>query len=561
MNALAHRGPDASGEWVSRDGGAALGHCRLSVLDLSDAGRQPMASRDGRLWIAYNGEVYNYLELRHELGGPGAFRTGTDTEVVLAAYERWGAACLERLIGMFAFAIWDAKDRTLFAARDRYGVKPLYICQHSNSGLWLASEIKALHAAGLPREPDAQTWATYLSRGLYDHSCATFWTGVRQLAPGHYLIWTPEAGLRERCWYDPAVVVSEAGEDGRSEESVGAELLDLLRESVKLRFRADVPVGVCLSGGLDSSLLFSLIQAICGSDCDTPAFTFTCNDPRYDETPWAKEVLADTAASWHVCTLSPNQVPDMAIEVARAQDEPFGGLPTLAMSLLHRHARQVGVTVLLDGNGLDEAWAGYAYYATAHTLDPSSGPVQGATAVVDSTRWLQPELARLADVPTFPAPFADPVRDLQYRDIRHAKLPRAMRFADRASMMHSRELREPFLDHRIVELGLRQPLDRRIRDGEGKWLPRRAAAGLVPAGLRTASKRPLQTPQREWLRGPLREWANDWIHAAIHARPDWLNGPEVLAAWNRYSSGEGDNSFPVWQWISVGLLCADGAAH
>jgi asparagine synthase (glutamine-hydrolysing) len=549
-----HPGPDAQGSYVSPTGKAALGHARLSIIDLFDAGRQPMCDYSGRYWIVFNGEIYNYLELRTELASDYSFRTRTDTEVLLAAYRKWGQACLDRLIGMFAFIVWDEQEQQLFGARDRFGVKPLHFYEPPQGGLWIASEIKALHAAGIPRVPDTVTWATYLTSGMYDHDERTFWAGIRRVGPGVCFTWSPTHGLHERTWYDPAQAALQKGLDRRDDKLVEDELLGLLEDSVRLRFRSDVPVGVCLSGGLDSSLLLSLVHRIQGPDSTLKTFTFFCGDPAYDETPWVEQMLARTRHPAFFCRLAADEVPALAARVENFQDEPFGGIPTLGMAKVHQRAKEEGVTVLLDGNGMDEGWAGYDYYHRPAGIDASSGPVQGAKSKPTRPECLFPEFRALAK-PFIPSrPFGDGLMDAQYRDLRYAKIPRAMRFADRVSMMHSRELREPFLDHRIVELGLRQPAHRKIQNGVGKVLPRQIASVLLPDGVREAPKRAVQTPQREWLRGPLRDWASSMIETALANHPDWLNPSSVRKTLAAFNAGESDNSFYVWQWISLGML-------
>jgi len=550
-----HRGPDATGVHISPSGLAALGHNRLSIIDLSDAGRQPMPDSSGRYWIVFNGEVYNYIELRKELESHYAFRSQTDTEVLLAAYEKWGEACLDRLIGMFAFAIWDEQKQELFAARDRFGVKPLYLYEPAGGSLWLASEIKALHAAGAPADMDGIAWATYLASGMYDHGTRTFWRDVRRVPPGGCLTWSVRNGLKERIWYDPATALLRLGMDTRSDTEVGHELLELLENSVKLRFRADVPVGVCLSGGFDSSLLLGLVHRLQGNDSSVKTFTFFCGDPAYDETPWVEKMLEATKHPSFFCRLSADEVPELAARVQSFQDEPFGGLPTLGMAKVHERAAAEGVIVLLDGNGLDEGWAGYDYYARARDVDASVGPVQGSTGKTKQGACLVADFARLALPFVLARPFGDALLDLQYRDIMQAKIPRAMRFADRVSMMYSRELREPFLDHRIVELGLRQPADRKIRDSQGKWLPRQIAAQLVPGGVREAPKRPVQTPQREWLRGPLKGWVETQLEIVLgEFGGSWFDEAAMRQRWSDYQQQGGDNSFFLWQWVNLGLM-------
>jgi asparagine synthase (glutamine-hydrolysing) len=544
-----HRGPDADGAYQDASGRIGLGHNRLSIIDLSPAGQQPISSPDGRLRIVFNGEIYNYLELRAELG-PYPYASKTDTEVVLAAYQHWGAACLDHFIGMFAFLIWDELEQRLFAARDRFGVKPLYYYQQSDGTLLLASEIKALRAAGVPMRPDAVAWATYLTSGAYDYCERTFWEGVKSVPPGYSLTWQ-QGQLRLAPWYDLAKRVSPEL-DNRPLETVSAEYLALLSDSVRLRFRSDVPVGINLSGGLDSSTLLGLVQEVQGTESEVKAFTFITDDPRYDELPWVKQMLAHTRHPSIVCRLKPEDVPALAESVQAHQDEPFGGLPTLAYARLFEQARAEGVIVLLDGQGMDEQWAGYDYYRVEENGGAAT-LVQGTNRAVRPD-CLTPEFRALAAPFEPPRPFPDQLRNLQYRDVRYTKIPRALRFNDRISMRSSTELREPFLDHRLFELALRQPRERKIVNGTNKWLLRQITRQLLPDIISEAPKRPLQTPQREWLGGPLRRWADERIQAALAFHGDWLDRKTVLTAWHDYCATGGNNSFYLWQWINLGLI-------
>ncbi len=545
-----HRGPDDTCTWISPDGLAGLGQNRLSIIDLSSAGRQPMADSSGRYWITFNGEVYNYLELRQELADY-PYQSHTDTEVVLAAFVRWGTACLEKFIGMFAFLIWDTHTGTLFAARDRFGVKPLYWHQSMDGTLTVASEIKTLFAAGIPATPDTTAWATYLGRGLYDHSERTFWQGVSSLSGGHHLTW--QAGkIQIGQWYNLAERTQDF--DERPEKTVEAEYEALMVDSVRLRFRSDVPVGINLSGGLDSSALLGVVRAVQGENSTVKAFTFTTGDPAYDELPWVQQMLDHTRHPHVECRLTAGEVPSLAESVQRAQDEPYSGLPTLAYARLFDIARQQGVIVLLDGNGMDEQWAGYDYYERALAGD-SVGTVQGTSEPAFRVDCLNPEFAARSEGFTPRKPFTDSIRNLQYRDAIYTKIPRAMRFNDRISMRVSCELREPFLDHRLFELALRQPVERKLLNGVRKRMLRKITSRLAPAGVVEAPKRPLQTPQREWLRGPLQEWANGHIETAIsRLGSSWLDGNAVRGAWRNFCDGRSDNSFYVWQWISLSMM-------
>ena len=561
LAALAHRGRDDRGRFHDQAAGIALGHNRLAILDLSPAGHQPMVSASGRFVLILNGEIYNYLELRRDLEREGetiAWRSGSDTEVLLELWQRHGPACLDRCRGMFALALWDRRDEVLFLARDRFGVKPLFFAGGGEAGgsLVFASEIPAFFAAGITPDSDLETWSTYLVHGLYDHGEATFWRGIRRLLPGHLLRFEPRHGrLETRRWYDPAAAA--AGPDPRSDGEVAAELAALLEESIELRLRADVEIGVCLSGGLDSSLLLGLLRRRLGEDLQLRSYSFYCGDERYDELPWVEQMLAGTRVRRRFCRLEVTEVPQLATAMARHQAEPYGGLPTLAMAKVFAAARADGIKVLLDGNGMDEAWAGYDYYRQAGTpAAAETGRVQGSRSPATRPEVLQPDFAALARPVAARQILADPLANAQLRDLESAKIPRSLRFSDRVSMASGCELREPFLDHLLVELGLRQPPRRKIRGEEGKWLVRRVADQLLPGGLATAPKRPVQTPQREWLRGELAEWAAATLEKALEARPDLFVAARVRQSWAAFCQGEGDNSFPIWQWISAGLLLA-----
>jgi asparagine synthase (glutamine-hydrolysing) len=548
--ALSHRGPDDTGFYVNPAGTVGLGHNRLSIIDLSPAGHQPMVDSTGKIHLVFNGEIYNYLELRAELCDY-PYQSQTDSEVLLAAYQRWGETCLDHFIGMFAFILWDESSQRLFAARDRFGIKPLFYHLKADGNLLLASEIKALHATGLDPKPDPVAWATYLAKGLYHHSERTFWTGVQSLLPGGKLTWQAGKTTISR-WYNLAEKVNET--DTRPVDVVSEEYLALLAQSVAFRFRSDVPVGINLSGGLDSSVLLSLVHQLQGPESNVKSFTFITGDPVYDETPWVQKMLAQTHHPSILCQLTADDVPALAASVQYYEDEPFGGIPTLAYARLFEYARSEGVIVLLDGNGMDEQWAGYDYYQSA-VQGESAALVQGTKEKPVHPECLTPDFCLRADEITFPAASTDPVRNLQVRDIVFTKIPRATRFNDRISMRVSTELREPFLDHRLVELALRQPVERKIKGDTRKFLLRKLSARLAPAGVIEAPKRPLQTPQREWLRGPLAEWTGMQIETALHAYGGaWLEAKSVRAAWQEYLRGESDNSFYIWQWVSLGLL-------
>jgi len=550
---LLHRGPDDQGKYY--DGKVGLGHNRLSVIDLSPAGHQPMILEEDGLVLVFNGEIFNYKELRKELSGESFF-SETDSEVLLRAFKVWGKECLHRLNGMFAFAIWDRNKRELFLARDRFGIKPLYYSCRPE-GFYFASEPKGLFAAGVPRKNNLKAWSTYLAFGTYEHAEYTFFEDVCQLRAGHCATVSSDGKIQVETYYDLAnVVESSADEKIEDEDRISNEYLSTLNNAVDICFRSDVPVGIAISGGVDSSILMAMVRES-GQDSDQiKAFTYTCGDKRYDETPWVKELLIQQAHPWYISKTKSGAIPDLIARTALNQEEPFGGFNTLCLSELCRLAQQERVTVLLDGNGLDEQWGGYEYYSkTDWTAEEfARGPVQASKSSPVRSSCLNPELRKNAEVPDFPRPFKSMLDNLRYRDLIYTKIPRALRFSDRASMMHSRELRIPFLDHRLVEYSFKVASSHLICNGQHKYLLRRMAKRFIPESVLTAPKRPLHTPQREWLANELSGFVGDLIHSRKFRELGWFDLKEVDKEWKNFKNSEVDNSFFVWQWISTALM-------
>lgn len=546
-----HRGPDSEAYQVLDDQ-VILGHNRLSIIDLSESANQPFFSTDNRFCLVFNGEVYNYLELKKELQDSYSFSTGSDTEVLLAAYIVWGEAMLNRLIGMFAFAIYDSQSKELFLVRDRFGVKPLYYAYTKAGALVFASEIKSLHAAGIRRVRNELVWSGYLVKGLYQYEDQTFWQDIRQLRAGHCIrlkMAHLHEPLQQSEWYDFVGNIRALQKDpevtGRSEEEHLTHYRSLLQSSIGLRFRSDVPVGFNLSGGLDSSVLLSLVDEL---KPDTPieGFTFYCDDLRYDELPWVVGLVSEKNKPLNKVLLKAEEVEELSATISHFQDEPFGGIPTLAYSKLFERARQKGIIVLLDGQGMDEAWAGYDYYHLK-----SDSVVQGVVNSPLKPEVLKDEFLNKASEVRYPTPFEDELLNKQYRDLFFTKIPRALRFNDRISMMHSTELREPFLDHMLVEYAFALPPEMKIRNGSTKWALRRIAEGYIKNNLVLAPKRPLQTPQREWLTGQLLDWVEAHIEK-LGSHP-WFDAEMLRSTWEDFMKSDKQNTFFLWQWVSVQL--------
>lgn len=546
LQAQQHRGPDNTSTWTSE--GIALGHNRLSIIDLSEAANQPMHSSSGRYHIVFNGEIYNYRELRQQYLSDIPLKTQSDTEVLLALYEKKGIDMLPLLIGMFAFSIWDSQRETLLAVRDRFGVKPFYYAKRDEQ-YFFASEIKSLWKAGVPKETNPEVWAGFFAHGMYGQPHQTFWQHIHALPAGYYAMFKNGDEPTLHQWYRLEEEVQHIAH-AQSEAEILDNYSTLMEDAVKLRFRADVPVGFNISGGLDSSTLLNAIHYAYPDNDSINAYTFYCNDERYDELPWVKQLIEHTRKPLHPVLLQAESIPALALEMAKQQDEPYGGIPTIAYSQIFKQARQEGVLVLLDGQGMDEAWGGYDYY-----YKEGSGIIQGSNHAPVLPATLDAGFAGLSTTPQYKKPFDNDLQNLQYRDIFYTKFPRALRFNDRASMLYSTELREPFLDHRLLAYAFALPRHMKYRDGNTKFGLRQLALRSMQQQLVLAPKRPLQTPQREWLRGPLRTWAQDHIATLTGSLNNgWFNAKEVEKGWQHFLDEKTDNSFFVWQWINAAML-------
>jgi asparagine synthase (glutamine-hydrolysing) len=549
-DAMRHRGPDDAGAWRSGDGRMALGHRRLSIVDLSPAGRQPMADPTGRVQVVFNGEIYNFRELRAELAARGhAFATGTDTEVLVQAYLAWGTACVERLNGMFAFALYDAAERRLFAARDRAGEKPLFYA-HRGATFAFASELKALLAdPAFPREIDPEALEHFLAWG-YVPGPRCILAGVSKLPAGHALTYELERD-RLRVWRYWRLPVPAL--DGASDEELTDELERLLEDAVRRQLVADVPVGVLLSGGLDSSLVTALAVRVSA----TPVRTFTVSFPGergFDEGPYAR-MVAEHFGTEHTELAGEAASVELLAELARQYDEPIGDsslVPTYLVSrLIRRHA-----TVALGGDGGDELFGGYLHYTDFERLERLRRVLprqawallgRGAGSLLPVGTRGRALLLRLAhDGPgrvaaaTLFDPQArrrllgpavrggDPERERAALQEGGTLLRRATASdfgsylvddilvkVDRASMLASLEVRAPWLDHRIVEFAFSRVPDRlRATRHERKVLTRRLGRRLLPPALDLQRKQGFSIPLARWFGGRWGEYITEVLSGA-----------------------------------------------
>ena len=540
-----HRGPDFSQTYKDPHH-TVLGHNRLAIIDLSSDANQPFADESNRYHLVFNGEIYNYTELQQELRSLYDFKTSSDTEVLLAAYIIFGRACLERLEGMFSFAIWDAEKKTLFAARDRFGVKPFYYYQREGIFVF-ASEIKAIFKAGVSKTPNKTLWERYFASGSYGNPDETFWENVQQL-PGGTLLELVNGVIETKRWYCledkiPSCPLNISFDDAQT------QLSDLIKRSIALRFRSDVPVGLNISGGLDSATLLSYVHQTQNSAQNIESFSFLTNDARYDELPWVKTIINHYENPLNEVMVSPSYVINNSATISKIQDEPFGGVPTIAYSKIFKSASRKGIRVLLDGQGMDEIFCGYDYFSKH-----SNSTIQGTNDSPFRKKFVKGGSHHETHM-AYPRPFDDALLNKQYRDLLYTKIPRALRFNDRASMAFSTELREPFLDHHLVEFGMSLPQDFKIKNGQGKYILRELMKKHSPSEITLAPKRPLQTPQREWISGPLKNFVEENLLQIENSQfADWFNIDEIRKEWQIYLNGNNDSSFHIWQLVNFSLL-------
>jgi asparagine synthase (glutamine-hydrolysing) len=541
---IRHRGPDDGGVFQARDGRVGLAFRRLSILDLSPAGHQPMTTPDGGYAIVFNGEVYNFAELRPELEARGhVFRSHTDTEVILRAYQEWGPKCVQRFIGMFALAVWDESRGVLFMARDRLGIKPLYYAERAGH-LAFASELKPLMIEGSASgDLDATALGEFLAAG-YVSAPRSIYRSVRSLPPGHTLTWSSGTASVERYW-DPVDWIG-SGVPDRTEDQMADELDELLRSSVKYRLVSDVPLGAFLSGGIDSSLVVALMRAVSNADVRTYSVGF--EDRTLDEAAAAAAVARHLGTIHTSLTATEREAQGVVPSLPLFYDEPFADSSQIPTYLVSRLTRQ-HVTVALSGDGGDELFAGYQNYSRMATLERrrwnlpasvralasatsarlpesswsraldwlgSSSPAEYADKVwriwrQPAARAIAPALRDVADEPQ-ESDTSSRLNGLGLSTIERMMLTDLQRYlpndiltkVDRASMAVSLEARVPLLDHRVVQFALGLPLDAKWKHGRTKVLLRKVLARYVPPALTERPKQGFAVPLSTWLRGDLK---------------------------------------------------------
>jgi asparagine synthase (glutamine-hydrolysing) len=619
-NALKHRGPDDSGVFYDDSTGVGLVHRRLSILDLSPAGHQPMASHSGRYLIIFNGEVYNFEEIRKELGPAHTWRGHSDTEVMLEAFERWGVeAAVQRFVGMFAFALWDRSERKLYLVRDRLGIKPLYYGWVEGQFVF-ASELKAIRQyPGFQAQIDRDVLALYM-RHNYVPAPHCIYQGISKLNAGCILALSGPQGQPVISQYWSATEVAKEGlrspADGSEAEIIG-QLERELAEAVKLRMISDVPLGAFLSGGIDSSTVVALMQ----SQSTRPVKTFTIgfHEDAYNEANHAKGIAAHLGTDHTELYVTPQEALNVVPLLPAMYDEPFADVSQVPTYLVSKLARQ-SVTVSLSGDGGDELFGGYGRYFLMKRVWNSMRPFpkslrQAVSRMIASVPPETIDKMYRAASPLLPRnkrfyPMGDKAHKLagvlgaesQERIYMHAlthwdnpsavvngarepetvrrfvqdaqwlpSMEEAMMLTDtvhylpddiltkvdRASMAVSLEARVPILDHRVVEFAWKLPMRFKIRDGKGKWALRQVLYKYVPTAMIERPKMGFGVPIDSWLRGELREWAEDLLSVESLERHGLFNIEAIRAKWQEHASGSRNWQYLLWDV----LVFQDWMAH
>jgi asparagine synthase (glutamine-hydrolysing) len=544
----------------------AFGHRRLSILDLSVLGHQPMCTNDRRYWLIYNGEIYNYAELAEELKALGyCFLSHSDSEVILAAYAAWGDASLHKLNGMFAFAIYDAQAGTLFLARDRFGIKPLYYWLSPGGGFYFASEVKQFTAApGWTARLNETRAREFLATGLTDSSDETMFGGVYHLPPGHSAtISIKDVGrdasgrVRTDQWYE----LKAASFSGTFEDAA-AEYRHLLSDSVRLMLRADVPIGSCLSGGIDSSSIVCLINRELrrhGVEGLQKTFTARADAAQFDEWPWVEEVVKATGVDARSVVPSIDRLQEQFARFTWHQDEPVASTSFFAEWCVYELVEKAGLKVMLDGQGADEVLAGYhAFFAPYLASLVRDGRWREAWREIQAfkRRHGYGEQAALRGIVRVLLLSRDPqfasVSALAYAQLTYSNLQMMLRSADRSSMAHSVESRVPFLDHRLVEFALGLPDAFKIGGGVTKRVLRAAMSGVLPDRTRDrVDKIGFETPESLWMTGGRRQWFRGELARAVEVSDRFVPASTVIRL-DAMAKGSRPFDREPWRAISLG---------
>jgi len=574
-------------------GDVGFAHRRLSIIDLSEKASQPMQDASGDLWVIHNGEIYNYVEIKEELKQIGhVFHTRSDTEVILNAYKEWGVECFPRFNGMWAFVLLDLKNKTIIGTRDRFGIKPLFY-HDGEQTISFASEIKALFSLPwIKKEPFLPAIKDYLYFSRVDTSCYSFFTGIHKLEAGHYFkIDLDRRPFRFQIhrWWD----ICGSLEDLNNPADVFDRFRDLLQNSVQLRLRCDVPIGTCLSGGIDSSAIVVLANPFLGKE-KQKSFSIVHPGESFDETVYIDEIAKRLGIESKKRKINGTEFLDEMPQAIQNQDEPFTSTSIYAQWKVFELARKSGVTVTLDGQGADELLAGYPYFnivywaellekmrfsslykeirsssssmgevlfnllATFTGFLPHRKMISAARFKSQQyqTRWIRKDAFRSVSLPSRMerARFPSRLNKRLYEIFTHDGLPALLRYADRNSMAHGLESRMPFLDHRLVSFAFTLASKFKIKEGLSKYILRQAMQKDIPPSiLNRRDKIPFLTPEADWFRNELKGTIQEILSSQSFKNRGFFNPGKAMALFQRHADQKIDASRPLWRIINTEL--------
>lgn len=568
---LSHRGPD--GEGIHMSGRVGLSHRRLSIIDLSENATQPMCSEDGNLWLVFNGEIFNYVELREELIENGhKFRSESDTEVILHSYEEWGCDCTKHFNGMWAFAIYDGVKEELFCSRDRFGIKPFYYAFAEGSFLF-ASEIKALLLHPLiGNEPCNEKLMSYLANAALDTDEKTMFEGVFQLRPATSMYVKDGVAKNPQKYWDFNVSAEVISSPDFSDKQAAEDLLKNLYDSVRLRLRSDVSVGTCLSGGLDSSTITLIINDLIKKENISSVgerqntFSACYSDRRFDESSYMDIVIESTGVSAHKTYPNPCDITDDITHLIYMQDEPFGSLSVYSQYRVMKLAGDY-VKVVLDGQGADEQLAGYIGYQAAYVRSLRGQPLRMLKEIWGSAKYhggfflsavgqLNQRRRRRSFLKgdlSYIDRYEGTLDAVLKNELSGSNLQALLHYEDRNSMAFSIESRVPFLDYRLVEYIAKLPLDQKIRGGVTKYVLRKAIKGLVPERIRCRmDKMGFVTPEEVWMKDELHEFVLSVFESESFGRRRYWDADSVLNDYRDFCDKKTEYSPEFWR-----ILCTE----
>lgn len=539
LKKIEHRGPDNKDSILLDNGTTFLGHTRLSIIDLDEKSNQPFYSNCQRYVLIFNGEIFNYRDLKKKCDWY-TFQTNSDTEVLLAYYIKYREKALELFDGMFGFAVYDKEEKSFFIARDRFGIKQLYFFNDGKQFIF-SSEIKPLLVFKDEKRENRRVLKTFIETATYDFGNETFFDGILRLEAGHYLtIKKDELTQKKAKWYffEDRLKTLKI-----SQEEAQEELEKLFRESIKKHLISDVDIGLNISGGLDSSILAYFV-----SQEKPDLHTFNQDYDGFSEREWIDENLKTFSFNHHYINLNAQDILDRLTNTVKVQEEPFGGVAVIGYSYLYEKIKDLGIKVILDGNGVDEGFLGYEKYLR----NINSAFVDGSSSVnkLNKDFFLATKSITSPSVNFFQG--EERVKNLAIKDLLYTKIPRALRFNDRMSMSQGIELRVPFLDHKIIEFGLSLPNTYLINQ-DTKKVVRDMASKFLKQKVSHSPKRSIQTPQNLWLANEFKDLVENIITSSSFKERGWFDSNQVKREYNNYLNSYKTNSFFIWQWINLEL--------